>query len=382
MASLDVGQVLRSLIRWARPSTDRSMVLSPTWQTSSPAAARDAHELNVTGRLAVLLNARASGVTKRAYAEVLRTFSSAHVFWSEDLVQARSHIATIVRRGYRGVLVGGGDGTFAYAANLFFELYDEGHADFVPVLGVLKLGTGNALGYLTGAGDLRLDLALHAAKEPRSEGRLGLVRDESDGFLFPFASMGYDAQVLNDYADASKRWHNPISRRLGRSLAGYAWSIATRTLPKELMHRAPELRLEAIGHVSAIDPTTGEEVPLEPGALLFEGKARTVAVGTSPFYGFGIKALPYAQRRADRMHVRISTASATYLLTHLGDLWRGTLDTPDIKDFLVEGVRVEASAEVPVQVAGEAYGRKTRVEWRLSDRSIGLLSGSRSLSAP
>jgi diacylglycerol kinase family enzyme len=108
---------------------------------------------------------------------------------------------------------------------------------------------------------------------------------------------------------------------------------------------------------------------------LFEGTARSVAVGTSPFYGFGMKVLPYARRRSDRFHVRVSTTPISTLLSHLPSLWDGTLKTGFV-DFLVEGVHIESSEALPLQMAGDARGHTKEVELRLAERTFRFIEGT------
>src|SRR5687768_1531718 len=104
--------------------------------------------------------------------------------------------------------------------------------------------------------------------------------------------------------------------------------------------------------------------------------ARSISAATSPYYGFGMCVHPFARRRSDRFHIRVSTAPISYLLGHLPSLWKGTLRTPYITDFLVEGVTIESSIPMPLQMAGDARGHTDRVDLRLCDRAFRLLEGS------
>ncbi len=104
--------------------------------------------------------------------------------------------------------------------------------------------------------------------------------------------------------------------------------------------------------------------------------ARAVAVGTSPFYGFGMKVLPFARRRSDRFHVRVSSTPISFLLSHLPSLWSGTLKSPGFVDFLVEGVRLESTESLPLQMAGDARGAAHSVELRLAERTFRFVEGT------
>ncbi len=167
-----------------------------------------------------------------------------------------------------------------------------------------------------------------------------------------------------------------VGKKLAKTLAGYFYALGTRTIPHELKNERAHVRILATGRSSIIDPETDEEIPLEKGATLFEGIARSISAGTSPYYGFGLMVHPFARRRMDRFHLRVSSASISYLLSHLPSLWKGTMRTPSIVDFLVEGVVIESSIKMPLQLAGDAAGFTDRLELSLSDRAFRLLEGS------
>jgi len=330
---------------------------------------------------AVLLNANAKLVGRRIARRLEALVSTRNLFWSETLEETEEHAKTILERGYSRLFIGGGDGTFAHtitrmeaASQAVAEM--SGAEPAWPAIGILRLGTGNALGHLARAGAVEADVIRHVEALRAPVARLPLIRDSVSGLSFPFGSLGYDAGALNDYATATGAWRHPWSRRIGRSLAGYGWSLATRTLPRELGKSPTWVTVEAVGPASRVGHEADEELPLPADTVLFEGPARAVVAGTSPFYGYGIRALPFAQRRTDRLHVRVSTATAVFLLSHLPTLWSGELRSPDLHDFLVEGVRVESETPIPVQWAGEAGGHAQRIEWRLSGRSVELLGGT------
>jgi diacylglycerol kinase family enzyme len=328
----------------------------------------------------VLLNANAKHVRPSLRRALEIRLSKHDVFWVETLEETGDAVRTVLDRQYPALFIGGGDGTFAHTVTVMDAesrrmASERGLEPAWPAIGILRLGTGNALGHLAGAGRPLGDVVGWAAYPAPPVARVPLIRDDARGLLFPFASLGYDAGALNDYAISTGSWTHPWTRLVERSLAGYAWSLATRTLPRELGSVPVELRVEPLGRAARVDPDTHDEDPLAPGAPVFEGPARSVVVGTSPYYGYGIRVLPHAQRRSDRMHLRISSASAVFLLSHLPQLWSGELRSPDLHDFLVEGVRVQAERPIPVQWAGEAGGLRTELEWRLSGRTIRLLGG-------
>jgi diacylglycerol kinase family enzyme len=331
-------------------------------------------------RVAVLLNANAKRVGPKVREAVEALMPADDVFYSRTLEEGRVHARAILERRYSTVLVGGGDGTITSAMNMLIQAANGmarvGHRYPLPDLGILRLGTGNGLANVCGSGDPLEDVARAVSGERPAARPLRLVEDAASGWAFPFASMGYDAQVLNDYVDLVASCRTRTGKLLAKSLAGYFYAVGTRTIPAEMRARRAHVRVVAKGRASVIDPSTGEEVPLTAGATLFEGMARAVLVGTSPFYGYALKALPFAMRRTDRFQVRVSSASIGFVLAHLPSLWKGTLRTPEIVDFLVEGVSVESSEELPLQFAGDARGHTRSLDLRLSDRVVRLVDGT------
>jgi diacylglycerol kinase family enzyme len=330
-------------------------------------------------RVAVLLNANAKRVgsrVKRAFSEIV---PKDDLFFSQSLEEAELHARTIIARRYETVLSGGGDGTLTNTMNMLIRASESvlgRRAHALPDIGILRLGTGNGLAWMTGAGRPVDDVMRALAGSERVAHPLRLIQDPRTGWVFPFCSMGYDAQVLNDYVALVKDAKSNVGKKLAKTLAGYFYALGTRTIPHELKNERAHVRIQATGRSSIIDPETDEEIPLEKGATLFEGIARSISAGTSPFYGFGLMVHPFARRRMDRFHLRVSSASISYLLGHLPSLWKGTMRTPSVVDFLVEGVTIESSIRMPLQLAGDAAGFTDRLELSLSDRAFRLLEGS------
>lgn len=336
-------------------------------------------------RVAVLLNANAKRVNRKVLQHFGKVIPEQDLYYSESLEDAARHARAIIDQRYSTVMVGGGDGTITSTMNLLLDAAKEAstrtsrHA--LPDIGVLRLGTGNGLAHLTRAGKPTKDvLRVVAGDRPPAE-PLRLIEDSRSGWVFPFASLGYDARVLNDYIDVVNSTKTGLGRALAKTLPGYFYALGTRTIPGELRQKRARMRVTAVGRASIIDPETKEEIPLATDATLFEGIARAVLVGTSPFYGFGMKVLPYARRRSDRFHVRVSAASITYLLTHLPSLWSGSLESSEVVDFLVEGVRVESSEALPLQMAGDARGKTGELELRLAERAFRFVHGTADVKA-
>ncbi|MCB9653710.1 MAG: hypothetical protein H6729_06230 [Deltaproteobacteria bacterium] len=331
-------------------------------------------------RAAVLLNAHAKRVNHHVRTELASVLPEEDIYFAENLADARAQAECVLHRRYDAVLVGGGDGTLTTTMNLLLDALDStakgGTRHALPDIGILPLGTGNGLANLTKAGHYLRDAGMVAEGLRPERVPLRLIRDKSSGWRFPFASIGYDAQVLNDYVRVGERAKSTWAKTLAKSLPGYMYAIATRTIPTEMRAKPVTVRIQARGACSMIDPETREEVALERSAVLFEGPARAVLAGTAPFYGFGLCALPFARRRTDRFHLRVSTAPIAHLLGNLPSMWKGTLRSPHLYDFLCEGVTVETSSPLPLQMAGDARGETTGLDLDLSETTFRLLSGS------
>lgn len=358
------------------------MLVSPSFYSDNEQANLSFPQsgLRPAARTAVVLNANAKRVTESVRASFAEIVPAQDLFFSTSLEHSEQIADTIISRRYDTVLAGGGDGTIVNVLNSLIAAAEKASVGLyrptLPDVGILRLGTGNGLGYATNAGRPLTDTRnVLAGRGPRAR-PLQLMEDASSNTVFPFASVGYDAQLLNDYVRMCKlTGSNAMSEKLMKSVAGYFFALGTRTIPQQLFQQTPNIRVVAEGRCSRIDLETDEEIPLESDSLLFDGVARCVAMGTIPFYGYKMKVFPFAQRRTDRFHLRISTASISYLLSHLPGIWNGSLRSDKFIDFLVEGVRLESDEPMPYQIGGDAAGYRKELEVRLSERSFRVLDG-------
>ena len=186
-------------------------------------------------RTAFLLNANARSVSSRTASALAEIVPEGDLFLSHTLQDAERFARAILRRGYSRVMVGGGDGTLVSSMNLFNRLATE-HGYRVPHLGLLKLGTGNAVAGMLRAKDPLLD-AHHVANGGAYEVKhVDMVRCE-DGTLTPFAGLGYDGEILNDYKAQQEAAQGPIARFLSATAIGYLLAIITRSVPRHFRKR-------------------------------------------------------------------------------------------------------------------------------------------------
>jgi diacylglycerol kinase family enzyme len=325
------------------------------------------------GGVAVLLNARAKAVNEA----VRRSLSL--VVPPEDLFLSRSHeeaaeIADrVVARRYRTVFTGGGDGTFVSWVNRILEASERRRAR-PPRFGVLALGTGNAVAEMVGATPRRHaeDLARFVAGEVHGSRRLDLVT--CDGRRTPFAGVGVDAAVLNDYIWLKERLAGTPIEGLGLGLPGYGLAAALRSAPRALLERRatyceivnagrPAWRLDGEGR--RIGPA------IAPGELLFAGPCQMAAASTVPYYGLGLKAFPWADRASGMMQLRVMSAIGVGTLAlNLHRIWSGAFSHEGLLDFHADRVALRFERPMPLQIGGDAEGWRDEVTFGVAGSPV------------
>jgi hypothetical protein len=98
-----------------------------------------------------------------------------------------------------------------------------------------------------------------------------------------------------------------------------------------------------------------------PGALVYEGPARLGCFGTTPFYGFKFRMLPFADRSPGMFHFRVIDLPPLAAVAQLPQAWQGRLDHPrPLRTSSSTGCDVEFDHAAPFQIGGDAKGlRKT-----------------------
>lgn len=321
------------------------------------------------GELAVLLNRNARGVTPRVVSTIRERLPDQDLFVSGSEDEAEDITREIMARGYPTVVTGGGDGTLQTFLNDSFECVGAAPHDATPAsypsIGVLKLGTGNAIGAYVGAEHYLPDL--ERIKAGAAHRPLTLI--EADGQLCYFGGFGLDAAIINDLNEIKGRW---VGRRLG-----YLASIPGLSLPRSLTtrRRLPEGRIVNLGREAFRIGEGGEPVgePVGPGETLYEGRIWIAGVSTVPYYGYRFKLYPFADRWPGRMQLRVSDGGPIHTLAHLPAIWRGTYRSPRTRDFYCDRVAVELDRPAPFQLGGESGGAREAVELAVSRRSVDLL---------
>jgi diacylglycerol kinase family enzyme len=327
-------------------------------------------------RIAVVVNGNARSVTSEVISTLDQILLGGDLFVSRRREEGPDLARLIINRGYGTVLTGGGDGTFtSVLTDVVREATKQGKA--IPRFGFLKLGTGNALAWVVGAsGSKRRGLAADIERLRQDAGSRPVRFIEVDDLIAPFAGFGVDAEVLQDYEIVKKRLLAGPLKRVAPGALSYAISSVTRSLPSYFVKAMPHCRILNEGADAYRIGSKGSIVgpPVPRGETIYEGPARIAAVSTIPYYGFGLRAFPYAEERGDRMSLRVSTIGPVPFAMNFGAIWRGEYENPAVMfDYLVEAISWELDPPTPFQVGGDARGEHSRMRAVLSPTVVRLV---------
>lgn len=330
----------------------------------------------MTQDVAVLLNAQANGVTPRVVRSIAQQLPEKNVFVSNSLDEAQELTHEIMARGYRAVLTGGGDGTLVNFLNHSIEYIEQAGGSDFPLIGVLKLGTGNGIGAYVGAESYLSDLRRIVRSPWTKRQRLSLINVE--GTYCHFGGFGLDAAILNDYVDVKDTW-------LGKRLK-YAVSVPGVSIPRQLTTRRhyPVGRVINEGSPAYGIGSNGQPVgrPILAGETIYEGPLLIAGVATMPYYGYKMKLYPYTERKPGVMQLRISWASTLETLSHLPWLWNGTYRSKTIRDYYCDKVRMVFDEEAPLQIGGDGVGKRREATFSLAEREVELIDLSERAGSP
>lgn len=330
----------------------------------------------VPSRVAVVVNGNAKSVTDEVIETLDQILDSGDLFVSRRVEESEQIARTLVDRGYGTILTGGGDGTFTVVVTAVVKEARRRNAR-LPRFGLLRLGTGNSLAWVLGAGQTgeqgasgRRALAADLARLRSDAGSRALRLVEAEGMISPFCGFGIDAVVLRDYGAVKQRLsHGPL-KRLAPGMISYAIAATTRTIPSYVVRKTPHCRVINEGTDAVRIGEKGAVVgpPMRRGAVIYEGPTKIAAASTIPYYGFGFRMFPYADERPDRMHLRLSTISPLGFVKNFKAIWRGEFDDlTTVFDYLVDDVTVEMDPPTSFQIGGDVRGDRARVRIRLTE---------------
>jgi len=323
-------------------------------------------------RFAVILNANAGRVTPRLTRSIKNVVPSDQVHLSQSPEHAKEILHKCVEREVSTVFAGGGDGTIVHTINQLEQF--RGDAPHIPDVGVLSLGTGNALARWLGSGKPVRDLARWQGGMIHRTVPVHMV--EAEDTLFPFAGMGHDAAVLNDYnwlkGKAKGTWWESITYGIrGYMLAGFA-----KTIPNYLQRPTSDVIVTNVGRPAHRIGLDGNEIgsPIPTGEILYEGPCSMIGSATTPLLGYGMRLFPHAAKRAGRFHLRLLNLSAFESALNFPAAWNGTLDHERCFDFYADRVRINFSDAMPYQLAGEAKGFRKELTFSLTNFPVNLVA--------
>jgi len=328
-----------------------------------------------SGQFAVYLNANARHVSPKVVAAIEELVHPDDLFYSETREDAQRHAATILARKYPTVFTGGGDGTVVQFINAL-DVLTHGDSARIPVLGVLSLGTGNAMSSLVSSGNPIQDLKAYVTNPSQDISPISLVSCEDH--LFPFGGLGIDAEILSDYENVKKKMAVGKLKPVFEGVGGYFMSFFGATAPrriKAILHNeTTTVRIINVGERAyQIGPSGEMTRSFETGETLYDGPALAVMAGTVPVYGFGLRILPWADRHPNHMHVRVGRFNVFSGLAAMPRIWKGNYQGEGFADFYADGVSMTCSQPVPFQMGGDSFGMRDHVVFTLRQGVVRLL---------
>jgi diacylglycerol kinase family enzyme len=248
---------------------------------------------------------------------------------TRDAAELRAWLAERID-GLDTAVIVGGDGSLGAAYNVA-----AGRPELS--LGYVPAGFGNATAHL-----LNLPSDPVALVETIRHGDARPVDLVAvDGRLALFAGAGWDALVAGRYADAG-----------ARRLRGWAAAV-TRSVPD--LWRRPTVRVRA------------------DGWTVHHGPIELVVVGTTPFYGRGLRINPGARTDAGRLSLRVYPGPAPRLAIEAGRWAAGVRPhAPRVDATSVELRSVDGSA-IPVQADGDVVGESDSWTFELRPAAVRLI---------
>lgn len=327
-------------------------------------------------RVAFLLNVNAKSVTKQLLAKLSKLIPKEDLYLSRSLIDAEINMASILSQGYAYIFSGGGDGTAVSVINHIHEHQKKYPHTHIPRIGVLGLGTGNALARFLNAQSPEEDIKALLSGKSIKPLAVSMIETNA-GQLTPFAGIGYDGELMNDFESVKEVFFESPFRKFFSSVLGFTVAGVFKTLPRQVARELPVIRVNSsfpayrIMEVDGVD----QEVYIEQGQLLYDDTASIICVGTIPSVGYGITMFPFANKRPGYMHLRISAVPISVCLSHLyPSIWNGHFRHKKLYDFLVKDVSIESEESLPYHLGGDAMGYKKRLYFKVSKTPVPMAS--------
>ena len=323
-------------------------------------------------KVAIVLNGNARAVDDRLVSDLRGLLQDETLYVSHSLDQSRFIARTIVNRGYDVVLCGGGDGTFTQVVSDIAALQPRK----LPTMGILRLGTGNALATVLGArgGSKGIAADLRAIRSPQRRTTLDLL--DVEGRLAPFAGAGLDAMILEDY-DAIRQ--GVVGRAIGGRIngpLGYGLAIAGRSMWRIARNERPIVTIRNEGNPVYRMDHDGHRIgqPLPRGTILHHGPVTLAAASTIPNYGFQCRLFPQADTLSGRFQLRVTQVGPFEVVSQLPKLFSGEIRSKKVQDYACTAVSMHLNEGTAFQIGGDLVSKRHSI--RLGLRQIEVALGS------
>jgi diacylglycerol kinase family enzyme len=327
-------------------------------------------------RVAVVLNRHARKVDDESLHWIRSVVPHEDLFVSTSLEDLDPICEMLVARHYDAVMWGGGDGTFVRGVEALMRAADRRFSP-MPEVGVLRLGTGNAVAETLGNAEATPDgVALDLSRARAHARRRELTLLEVEGKPTVFAGFGLDAQILDDFGrTVSTLKKLGLAQTLQSANLRYFLAVTGRSIPRFVL--SPRTEVVAINRgapAQRID-VDGRPVgaPIPAGRVLWRGQASLASAASVPYYGLGLKMFPHAQQQPDRFQLRLTDCSAAEALTNLPQVWRGQYQSKTIHDFLVDKVELVMAKPAPFQSGGDLLGERSNVTIGVYPRRVTVI---------
>ena len=333
-------------------------------------------------KIAVVLNENARRVNNHVLKGLASIIGEENLYHTRALDEVEGAVEDILKRGFDLIFCGGGDGTIVgvvtSAVDVAERMAKSGGDVSLPKIGILKMGTGNAWAWATGVNN-----GLKQIEEIKMGGGYSTTTFDLlkvKGRLCPFAGMGIDAQVLNDYYDLMEKLSRSFMRRFFVGLNGYVYSSIMKSIPavKSMSRggKVPEVEVEFTGKRAFRLNRKGHSETLEDisDKPIFRGMANIVACGTIPYFGYAFRAFPLAEAMSGTMHLRIATVRPAEALRNIPGLWRGTYYGAEFTDFLTDAANIRFDREMPLEVGGDPHGYTSEVDFEVPKFKVSVIS--------
>ena len=352
--------------------------------------------MTLEDKAAVVLNINAMRVNQ----EVRNYFKRYHskqffVYESSSLEELEDIIKDISKEKFSSIIAAGGDGNVFSILNALQKTPSRD----IPTIDIVALGTGNGLANLVGATkNYREEIYDRFRVKDFREQKIrefplieisskGSSEDWSEPVFYTFAGSGLDATVLNDYNELKKKNNKDWQKFYSHGLPGYFIASFFKTLPKirnnKFLGVSIYLNDGEIFRIGKKERNEIEKLEISQGQeISMVGDVQGISVGTTPDYGYNLKAHPYAlfgeEFSGGMFQLRTVVGNplkiASSLLVNLPSLWRGTVRSKYIRDYFAKDVTIKYWVEdTPSQVAGEPMGLKREIRYKFSDKNIKLV---------